>query len=656
MLIKKYSPQIHKCPNNESLKKDGQYSFTYKGIQCFTDPESLTHDSYTPSELQEIFREQEEIAKKELDVYMKHKLYNQTIYNTTIAQYNDLFFYNGYTYLKSALLEQSTQRLRKTRTLIEKPLIEEIEEQSYPIEEQSPQLNEEDEEKHKKEFEEMEFIFSKKKQEDGIQYIGISVSSIRSITGYTYYPIPKWSQEQKPVYIKWQQQMIEDTSNILIIDGSRQMWKSFGMSELLIEESFVPWDDILVAAYTQKTTNVILNYMRNFLKDFSEDDFTVYKKDGYIRNNTTGVCIHFRTLNDWGTNVLGLTLRLIVIDEAQLIPSTVFEDVLKPTMTTTGGRLVMIGTAIEDISSFMYETIIAIAKWEIYNNEGQKTARHIKVSAYENPLIHPLERKEIYDNKDKPSIQRQYFNKWGKGADSSFNPRKESITNNPQLAKWWHVILAIDPARKRDRSAYVYAHCYNNKVYILSSWEVPPLHKVDWSLQAAYHNSTLKNFNIYKSFSKAMDVTWVWDSVATIFRDNNLTIDHTIQYTSWKWESEIDLDDYHVAKHVLINNALDMIESWQVILLDETTKSLQEEINYCSLVESKYGTLSLMSKFFDDTINAFMIALYIARKRRYLYRTDASQSNSLSNSFTQELKSTYRRPTTIKKKQASWYF
>lgn len=154
--------------------------------------------------------------------------------------------------------------------------------------------------------------------------------------------------------------------------------------------------------------------MRKFLTNFSEDDFTVYKKDGYIQNNASGTKIHFRTLSDEGKNVLGLTLRLIVIDEAQQVASSVFDEVLKPTMTTTGGRLILIGTAIEDTNSYMYETIIDIEKGQKYNNLNQKTARHIKVSADDNPLIHPLERKEIYDNRDKPSIQRQYFNRWGK--------------------------------------------------------------------------------------------------------------------------------------------------------------------------------------------------------------------------------------------------
>lgn len=102
--------------------------------------------------------------------------------------------------------------------------------------------------------------------------------------------------------------------------------------------------------------------MKRLLRNFDEEDFTLYKKDGYILNNTTGVSIHFRTLNDGGQNVLGLTLRLVVVDEAQLIPTDVFTDVLLPTLTTTGGNVILIGTAIEDTSSFMHQTIIDIKK------------------------------------------------------------------------------------------------------------------------------------------------------------------------------------------------------------------------------------------------------------------------------------------------------
>jgi len=248
--------------------------------------------------------------------------------------------------------------------------------------------------------------------------------------------------------------------------------------------------------------------MRKFISNFSEDDFIVYKKDGYILNTTTGISIHFRTLSDGGANVLGLTLRLVVIDEAQLIPTEVFDDVIKPTLTTTGGRIVMIGTAIQDISSFMFETIMEIAKGKIYNNEGQFTARHIKVSADENPLIHPLVRREINDSRDKPSTQRQYFNKWGKGSDSSFNPQQISIFNAPPLSKSGHIILGLDPARKNDRSAFLYAHAYNQKVTIITSGDLPALVKVNWGLQVKHHVAHIPTYvQAYKSFSTVMDVT-----------------------------------------------------------------------------------------------------------------------------------------------------
>lgn len=151
----------------------------------------------------------------------------------------------------------------------------------------------------------------------------------------------------------------------------------------------------------------------------------------------------------------------------------VFEDAINPTLTTTGGRLILIGTPDEDISGYMYESIIDIAKGLIYNNPGQKTARHIKVSADDNPLIHPKIRRQINDTSSKASTQRQYFNRWGKSEDSKFNPIATSATdlNNPPPtpSPQGHIILAMDPARKKDRSAYAYLYASHNQIIILES-------------------------------------------------------------------------------------------------------------------------------------------------------------------------------------------
>jgi hypothetical protein len=42
-------------------------------------------------------------------------------------------------------------------------------------------------------------------------------------------------------------------------------------------------------------------------------------------------------------------------------------------------------------------------------------------------------KKYVFDNKNNASIQREYFNRWGKSEDSKFNPTATSITdqNNP---------------------------------------------------------------------------------------------------------------------------------------------------------------------------------------------------------------------------------
>lgn len=43
-----------------------------------------------------------------------------------------------------------------------------------------------------------------------------------------------------PVKISWQEQLLNSTADFRVVDGSRQMGKSYTVSEILIEESFIP--------------------------------------------------------------------------------------------------------------------------------------------------------------------------------------------------------------------------------------------------------------------------------------------------------------------------------------------------------------------------------------------------------------------------------
>lgn len=45
---------------------------------------------------------------------------------------------------------------------------------------------------------------------------------------------------------------------------------------------------------------------------------------------------------------------------------------------------------------------------------------------------------------------------------------------------------------------------------------------------------------------------------------------------------------YHVAKHLLLNNLLDMLEAKQITIISETNQKLIEEMNYASIEENRF--------------------------------------------------------------------
>ena len=111
-------------------------------------------------------------------------------------------------------------------------------------------------------------------------------------------------------------------------------------------------------------------------------------------------------------NILGLTLRLVVIDEAQLVPISIIDDALEPTLSTTNGRIILIGTAIEDTSSYMYHVIESVENQTNFNLPDLPTARYLRVSVDENPMTHPKKRAQIQARQAEPAIRRQYYNVW----------------------------------------------------------------------------------------------------------------------------------------------------------------------------------------------------------------------------------------------------
>ncbi len=181
---------------------------------------------------------------------------------------------------------------------------------------------------------------------------------------------------------------------------------------------------------------------------------------------------------------------------------------------------------------------------------------------------------------------------------------------------------------------------------IIVSDEVPIELKADWSTQAQFQLNQSVNFKTkFKSYSSLMDVTGVGDAVANIFRENNFHITHQIKYTSGSNKSQPLPGLYHVAKHLLLNNLLDMLEAKQITIISETNSKLIEEMNYASIGENRFGTLALESKFYDDILNCLMTMAWIAKEERYLYRQSFqhTETTKAQEMFKEEMRTYAKR-------------
>lgn len=208
MLIKHYSSQLVKTPCHTPLDTEGPYSFQYKGLTCYFDPDLLSSQSHTPQELDQLFNKQLIDLEKEIKIHQQFKLNTQAALKQIRQQYNDLFFYEQYTYQKSALLDGAKEHHRKTNTHVFEPSL---------IEPSTPNTNNTNQTQEDDTI--PDFIF--KKHSSLPNTIGISTQSIRNLTGYSYTVQMPW--HTTPQRIGWQEVMLTDQSNLLVIDGSRQM-------------------------------------------------------------------------------------------------------------------------------------------------------------------------------------------------------------------------------------------------------------------------------------------------------------------------------------------------------------------------------------------------------------------------------------------------
>lgn len=162
MLIKYYSVQENKTPCHTPLSPSGPFSYVWKGVKCYIDTNILSASTHTPTELKTMFKDQLALLSQELKTFHQYKLLTQKATKSIEEQYEHLFFYQGYTYQKAQLLQETQKLYQSTTTYIN------------PTEPTPINLSTEDVLSS--------FIFNASPLNSTIKQIGISTQSIRNLT------------------------------------------------------------------------------------------------------------------------------------------------------------------------------------------------------------------------------------------------------------------------------------------------------------------------------------------------------------------------------------------------------------------------------------------------------------------------------------------
>lgn len=610
MLLKNYVAYKWYLNNDNIEEDDIQIEAVFKNIRYPTTP--LTEfDNIQTKDILNLFEEQFKTVKLEADTFLKYNLLSKASYDKTIDQYTHLFYYKKNFYKKSELKDYISGQNKSMGTIIVNPRKTKQTTSNHQQQQTQTQTYN------------SPTIDIPKNTKLKQQVVKISRERIRNITGYSPYFTPNRDDNQKEIYVERQDKLISDKRDLILVLGSRQIWKSVSLSEKAIEESFIPNNDILVGWFTNDTTKVIRNYILKFIRKFPESTFNHNKAERYIQNMETGSKVYMRSLADDAVDwVRWLTLNTIIVDEAQKVSEYRFNEVLEPTLATTGGKMILIWTPPKSLTWFFVDAILKYKRWEL------PYASYYEIPITRQPFTHPTPRERIMKQKDLPHIRRERFCSLEASDDRLFNPKL--ATAYPQLTQQWHFVLGIDPARKWDRSWYVLSYSANNKTTIILSWFVPDRFKWSnqnsqyWKLQAVFFQRLIQQYEKFWKIITVMDSSWVWDWVVTIFNDRGFKIHNTVRYTAGSTQSNKWLD-YTVSKSILINNTLNFIDEDSLEIVDVTNKDLLEELKYVYETETRSWIITFESKFFDDITNAMMINLFIVKERRLLSRENPTK-------------------------------
>ena len=567
--------------------------------------------SYTLAEFNQQHTQQLKLAQETITLLDNlHMPYTKQAREQTLQQYRDFFFIDDLAFPTKDILNYLSPKPNIDTLLHEKH-------KTWPLTEISPAQQVI---KDKLTINSQKIIddYYAPKQGGGVissgdEIIQVNIQELIDTCWFTFHPVIRGEQH----YIKWQEDVIYDTNRFIIVKWSRQMGKSHVMSLRWILSSW-KWyrRNILICAYQQDTTWIIFTYMEHMIENFPDNVFKIDRNKQIITNNITQSRIIFRSLSEWGQRIRGMTNHEIIMDECFLVSDEIFEQILMPTLSTTGWPICMISTP-GPINWFYWQVQKAL-QWE----EGYS---YYECLLPDNPFIVPEEKARLMKNKDDPIVQVEYFGQFSSNANSVFRPSK---THDHSFVQDYYnesyFVFAYDPARKgKDRAGYILYLVANNRAFSIRSWFIPQQYKVTWDLQKKFLKENILNNIPEDRLFFIMDCTWVGDGVVAIMQET-FKIHTVLNYTSGASQNQ-DMSypyapaaSFNVWKSRLINTTQDFMDQKLVDFYEPTNKDLFLEYDAIYETRNNLNQIGMNTKWFDDITNASMMGLWFIRENNLL--------------------------------------
>ena len=462
-----------------------------------------------------------------------------------------------------------------------------------------------------------DFVISEKKAQE---FNGLDVKEIRRLTGYTTRPFIRHAGGE--VFIEWQERLLREIARnrYVIVVGSRQMGKTYSVAELVFEESWKPGSETMVVSISVDSATQTLRYLREFMRNFPSEAFSYDKARRILTNNVSGGRVSFRTVGkpEDADRIRGSTVDLLVVDEAAFVDDEVFESVLEPTLDAREGRLVAISTP---RGKNWFHRLFAEAL------SGKLPSSHaMRVTFRDNPVLPPARRAVIESRLDRPNVRREYCCEFVEGGDAFDVPAASSFPKVSGMP----CVLAYDPARRADRAGYALRVLDRptGKWVAAVADAVPEDSKRKWEDQAKFLLSVEASLGARPL--RVMDVTGLGDPVAEIARGAGWAPDVLVRYTGGTGEKEAEngsgtFTEWNVGKSLLVSRYMDSCASGACPAYRPTCGKLFEEASFATVDRSVSGMCVMKSPFFDDVLNADMVASWAASRLAGMAEAKASK-------------------------------